>query len=77
MFASFTASPAFDPFDAIRPTVDLMARNPATDTGVRASLKLDFSDYDCADPDELNRVLWSALKPGEPMPAPVRSLRVR
>jgi hypothetical protein len=41
-----------------------------------ASLKLDFSDYDRADPDELNRILWAALRPGEPMPAPVRSVRV-
>ena len=77
MFASFTASPVFDAIDAIHPTVDLLARNPATGAGARASLKLDFSDYDRADPDELNRILWSALKPGQPMPAPVRSLRVR
>ena len=37
----------------------------------------DFSDYDRADPDELNRILWAALRPGETMPAPVRSLVVR
>jgi YVTN family beta-propeller protein len=77
MFDSFTGSPVSDAIDAIRPTVDLVARNPATGAGARASLKLDFSDYDRADPDELNRILWSALKPGQPMPAPVRSLRVR
>jgi hypothetical protein len=77
MFESFTADASFDPYDAIRPQTDLSARNPATGPGARASLKLDFSDYDRADADELNRILWSALKPGEPMPAPVRSLRVR
>jgi len=77
MFASFTDSPAFDTYDALKPQVDLMARNPATGEGARASLKLDFSDYDRADPDELNRILWAALKPGQAMPAPVRSVRVR
>ena len=77
MYASFTTDAAFDPIDAVQPKIDLMTKNPNTGAGARASLKLDFSDYDRADPDELNRILWSALKPGEPMPAPVRSLRVR
>ncbi len=77
LYFSFTSEPAFDPIDAIGPQVDLLSRNAATGAGARASLQLDFSDYDRADPDELNRILWAALKPGEPMPAPVRSLRVR
>ena len=77
MYASFTTAAAFEPIDAIQPKIDLMTRNPSTGAGAVASLKLDFSDYDRADPDELNRILWAALKPGEPMPAPVRSLRVR
>ena len=77
MYASFTAEPAFDAIDAAGPQVDLLSRNPATGAGARASLKLDFSDYDRADPDELNRILWGALKPGQPMPAPVRSLTAR
>jgi hypothetical protein len=38
-----------------------------------ASAKLDFSDWDRADPDALNNILWEALRPGEPMPAPVHS----
>lgn len=77
MYASFTAEAAFGAYDAIPAQVDLMTRNPATGAGARASLKMDFSDYDRADPDELNRVLWEALKPGQRMPAPVRSARVR
>jgi YVTN family beta-propeller protein len=74
--SSFTAEPAFDAIDPIAPQVDLTARNPATGAGAIASLKLDFSDYDRADPDELNRILWAALRPGETMPAPVRSALV-
>jgi hypothetical protein len=77
MYASFTAEATLDAFDAMPAQVDLMTRNPAAGPGARASLKMDFSDYDRADPDELNRVLWEALKPGQPMPAPVRSARVR
>ncbi len=77
MFASFTTEPAFEAFTAIPPQVDLMSRNPATGQGALASLKLDFSDYDLADPDELNRILWAALKPGTTMPAPVRSAHFR
>jgi len=77
MFASFTTEPAFQAYTAIPPQVDLMSRNPATGQGALASLKLDFSDYDRADPDELNRILWAAVRPGTPMPAPVRSAHFR
>jgi YVTN family beta-propeller protein len=77
MYAAFTADAAFDPIDAVPARTDLTARNPATGAGAVASMRLDFSDYDRADPDELNRILWGALKPGQPMPAPVRGGRVR
>jgi YVTN family beta-propeller protein len=77
MYLSFTTDPAFDPINSIGPQVDLLSRNPRDGAGARASLKLDFSDYDRANPDELNQILWAALRPGEPMPAPVRSPRVR
>ncbi len=39
------------------------------------SAKLDFSAPDRAAPDALNAILWHTLKPGVPMPAPVRSAR--
>ena len=77
MYLSFTTAPLLDPIDALPAETNLLSRNPATGAGARASLKLDFSDYDRADPDELNRILWAALKPGIPMPAPVRSARVQ
>jgi hypothetical protein len=77
MYFSFTTTPVFGAIDAQPAQVNLLSRNPATGAGARASLKLDFSDYDRAEPDELNRILWAALKPGVPMPAPVRSARVR
>jgi YVTN family beta-propeller protein len=77
MYASFTTEPAFEAIDALPAQVDLTARNPDSGPGVQASLKLDFSDVDRADPDELNQILWAALKPGAPMPAPVHGTLVR
>jgi hypothetical protein len=73
MYNVFTTVPDFSPIECVDAEVDLMTRNPQKGPGAAASLKFDFSDYDRADPDELNRVLWAALKPGVPMPASVRS----
>lgn len=53
-------------------TVDLKAVNPASGPLEKASLELDFSAPDRADPEKLNAILWAALKPGVAMPAPVR-----
>jgi hypothetical protein len=53
--------------------VDLLARNPATGEGALRSARLDWSEYDLVDFDELNEILWKALKGDQPMPAPVRS----
>jgi len=73
MYNSFTNQPDIAAIPALPAEVDLEARNPKEGAGAVASNRLDFSDYDRADPDELNRILWEALKPGKPMPAPVRS----
>ncbi len=77
MYAAFTDKPLFDAIESVPPQTSLTARNPANTELARASLKLDFTDYDRADPDELNRILWAALKPGEKMPAPKRSVHLR
>jgi YVTN family beta-propeller protein len=77
MYYAFTTQPVFDPINNLPPQVDVTARNASNTPLAHASMKLDFSDYDLADPDELNRILWAGLKPGQPMPAPVRSAHVR
>ncbi len=76
MLACFTAIPDMTAYAAIGPKVDLEAKNPGRGTGETASAKLDFSGPDRADPDALNAILWHALKPGVPQPAPVRSARL-
>jgi DNA-binding beta-propeller fold protein YncE len=73
MYRSFQSHANLWAFQAIMPQTDIMARNPTTGPGAVASAKLDFSDVDRADPDALNKILWEALRPGEPMPAPVHS----
>jgi YVTN family beta-propeller protein len=73
MYNSFTTDEDLSAYTNLPPRTDLLARNPVDGEGAMASLKLDFSQYDRADPDELNRILWAALKPGIPMPPPNRS----
>jgi DNA-binding beta-propeller fold protein YncE len=73
MYRSFQSQPKLWAFETRTPQTDLQAKNPDTGPGAVASAKLDFSDVDRADPDELNKILWDALRPGEPMPAPVHS----
>lgn len=73
MFSCFTNKPDFSPYKLLPPQVDLLARNPKAGKGAEISRKMDFSDYDRADPDLLNRLLWMSVKGDEPLPAPVRS----
>ena len=76
LLACFAAKPDLSAYACLAPRVDLEARNPATGPGAVASRKLDLSAPDRADPDALNAILWNALKPGVPLPAPVRSARL-
>ena len=73
MYNSFMEKPMVTAYAVKKVEQDLMARNLTDGPGPSASRKLDFSEYDRADPDALNEILWAALKPGQKMPAPVRS----
>jgi YVTN family beta-propeller protein len=73
MYHSFTAKPNFTAYQNMTPRTDLFAKNPAKGPGAEASLKLDLSGYDRADPQQMNLILWQALKPGTELPPPVRS----
>ncbi len=72
MFGSFSHQPDARPFTAISPKTSLTERNPANGPGARDSALMNFSQADLADDDELNNVLWRAIKHTDP-PAPVRS----
>ena len=73
LYAAFTDKPDFAPLLLAPPQVSLETRNPAAGLGASASARLDLSAPDRANPDALNAVLWHALRPGLPIPAPHRS----
>jgi YVTN family beta-propeller protein len=73
LYHVFTTIPTLTPYTHEAARVDLLAKNAATGEGARRSARLDWSDYDRVDFDELNDILWKALKGNQPMPAPVRS----
>jgi len=75
LLRAFQATPDTRPYAAESPRIQLDRRNPGgSDTAARSS-RLDFSEADRIDEDELNDILWRAIR-GEsaPPPAPVRSV---
>lgn len=72
MFAAFAQKPETRPYLAETPRIRLDQRNPAASPAAARSARLDFSEADRIDDDELNDILWRAIRKTEP-PAPVRS----
>ena len=64
MVASFSRIPNTSPFTHEDVRIDLSKRNPKQGALALESSKLDFSAYDRADPQLLNRILWADAKPG-------------
>jgi YVTN family beta-propeller protein len=73
MWTAFADKPDLRPYTLVKPEVDLNERNAPTAPGAAQSARMDFSDVDRIDDDEMNQILWRAMKGNEPMPAPVRS----
>ena len=76
MFGSFSDQPDARPYTAITPKVSTTERNPVNAAGALQSSRMDFSDADLIDDDELNDVLWRAIKHSDP-PPPTRSAFAR
>jgi len=78
MFNSFTNKADLTPYTLGAARIDINVKNTAVAYGARESLAMDFSDYDKADADTLNRILWHSIKgKNVPMPAPVTSAHLR
>ncbi len=77
MNAAFQTVPDTAPFSVEKPRIALDVRNPAASATAARSLKLDFSQEDRADDDELNDVLWLAVRGSSAPPAPTRSYFAR
>jgi hypothetical protein len=71
MSAAFATTADVKPYAAEKPRIPLDQRNPQGALAARTE-KMDFRDADEADDDELNDVLWRAIRKTEP-PAPTRS----
>ena len=71
MFNLFQKEPVLAPYSPRMPQVDLYAKNTRKSAFWERSLRMDFSEYDRAPEDELNRILWAAARPGEPYPTPI------
>ena len=73
MYESFTNTPTLTPYKALPAQIDVTTRNTATAYGAKQSARMDWSDYDRINEDELNEILWHSIKGVDvPMPAPVR-----
>jgi len=70
--AAFGATASAASYTAEKPRVSLTDKNPAGSLAALRSGRLDFRDADRADDDELNDILWAAIK-GTQAPPPVRS----
>jgi YVTN family beta-propeller protein len=76
LYSSFAVEPDLKPFVRLAPEVDLNAKNTADSFGSRASLKMDFRDYDRAPMQALNEIIWKSVRGVDsPMPAPVHRYR--
>ncbi|MCU1263072.1 MAG: beta-propeller repeat protein [Bryobacterales bacterium] len=74
MTPAFQAKPVSNPYTAEQPRVPLNDRNPQSSPTAERSRKMNFDAEDLNDDDDLNAVLWQAIKgPAVPVPAPVRS----
>ena len=78
MFECFTDTPDFAPFQALPANVPLDQMNPAAQAiahpqlkaDALASTQMDFEHVDRAPEDELNQILWRAMRgPDVPYPA--------
>ncbi|MBV9770560.1 MAG: hypothetical protein JOZ32_13380, partial [Bryobacterales bacterium] len=73
MTASFAQQATPAPYEAEKPRIPLDERNVANSTTAARSKLLDFSQADLNDDDELNDILWRAIRGTDP-PPPVRSM---
>ena len=75
MLAMFSPNATVGAYTHIDPKINVNEMNPAAGSLAERSKKLDFSAIDRADPQELNEILWSATRPGEPYPTVVHGFK--
>jgi hypothetical protein len=74
MFSVFNNAPAGGAYVLEKPRTPLDQRNPSKSPTASRSSRMNFKDADDVNEDELNAILWAAIKgPDVPLPPPVRS----
>ena len=76
MTSVFESTPDLASYAVEKPRIPLDTRNPAGAPGARASARMNFDEADAIDDDELNDILWVAIRRSAP-PPPVRSYFAR
>jgi DNA-binding beta-propeller fold protein YncE len=72
MNAAFQSAANVAPYAAEKPRIPLDQRNPEGSATAARSARMDFTQEDRIDEDELNDILWTAIR-GTTPPPPVRS----
>ena len=70
MHLCFQNEPVLVPYNLLMPQVDLQEKNTRRSAFWRESSKMDFTEFDRAPEDELNRILWFVAKGDVPYPTP-------
>jgi len=76
MTSVFQSAPDPAPYTAEKPRIPLDTRNAQGAPGARASARMNFDEADEIDDDELNDILWLAIRQTPP-PPPTRSYFAR
>jgi hypothetical protein len=69
MFNAFGKDAVMTPYVAEKPRIPLDTRNPPAASAAALSHHLDFTEADLNDDDELNDILWRAIRKTDPPPA--------
>ena len=72
MANAFQTTADLKPYAVEKPRIAIDARNPENAPKAAESRRMNFSEADAIDDDELNEILWAAIR-GTTPPAPVRS----
>ena len=71
MFNAFQREALLTPYTVLPAQVDLQEKNTRKSAFWQESSKMDFTEFDRAPEDELNRILWAVAKGDEPYPTPI------
>ncbi len=71
MFNAFQREPILTPYEILPAQVDLQEKNTRKSVFWQESSKMDFTEFDRAPEDALNRILWAVAKGDEPYPTPI------